>query len=190
MQSQTECSIGELLLGDAGVRPVDAIGMAERHAADMASALRLGRRGSWRFCRGFLLLICFLGIGFSRTTSRRRLVLAHTLERRVAHVALRRVQPRKSTSATSFGSTQLPLRPRSSSGILPNAGVSRAQRLELLPEVARGLASNSRCRSGRRIAASAVLVIAEHQRADRALQVRGVLVADDDEFLVLPRTWS
>src|SRR5204863_3097935 len=31
----------------------------------------------------------------------------------------------------------------------------------------------------------AVLIVAEHERTHRAFQVRGVLVADDDEFLVL-----
>ena len=66
----------------------------------------------------------FVGIGVSCTTS-----FAGLSSRRPLNAAWRTwpcaVKPLNSTSATSFGSTQMPLRPRSSSGTLPNAGVSR-----------------------------------------------------------------
>src|SRR4051794_28224696 len=58
-----------------------------------------------------------------------------------------------------------------------------AQRLELLPQVAGDL----RCVTGAgapRVSELAVLVIAEDERADRALEMGRILVAHDDEFLV------
>ena len=139
-----------------------------------------------RLCglRGFRLLHFFLGIGVSRTTSLRRLVLAQTLERGVAHVALRREARER-----DFGD-ELRLDPDALAAALLLRDLAErrlvaAQRLELLPQVARGLHRVAGAGAAG-ILQLAVLVIAEHQRADRALQVRGVLVADDDEFLVLP----
>src|SRR5258706_10140616 len=70
------------------------------------------------------LVAVLVGIGVSRTIS-----LAGLSSRSPSNTAWRTffcaVQPANVISATSFGSTQIPLRPRSSSGSLPNAGVSR-----------------------------------------------------------------
>src|SRR5262245_20096625 len=58
-----------------------------------------------------------------------------------------------------------------------------AQRLQLLPEVTRHL--NRVAGAGApRIGKLAALVVTEHERADRTLQVRCILVADDDELLI------
>jgi hypothetical protein len=122
--------VGELLLGDLDVGPVDAVRVGEFHRSGFC----------WRCC-GFgglrggavtALPARFLGfavgIGFSCTTS-----LAGLSSRSPLNAAWRMwpcaVKPVNSTSATSFGSTQMPLpsrpRPRSSSGSFPKAGVPR-----------------------------------------------------------------
>src|SRR5690349_7575502 len=94
------------------------------------------------------------------------------------------MNPAKMISATSLGSTHIPLRPRSSSGTLPKAGVARRSGCSFFHS-ARGLGAIAGARAAR-IAQSAVLVKAEHERADRAPEMRRILVADDHEFLVLP----
>src|SRR4029077_14496403 len=57
-------------------------------------------------------------------------------------------------------------------------------RLELLPDVACGLHRVAGAGAAG-IFQRAVIVIAEHERADRAFEMRGILVAEDDKFLVL-----
>src|SRR3954463_6082560 len=75
------------------------------------------------FFAGFFAAL-LVGIGVSRTISRAGLSSRNPLNTawRTCFCA---VKPRNTISATSVGSTQMPLRPRSSAGILPKAGVSR-----------------------------------------------------------------
>src|SRR5689334_23431003 len=102
----------------------------------------------------------------------------------MAHVLLRR-----ETREDDFGH-QLRLDPDPFAatlllGDLAERGRGAAQRLQLLPQRARGLGGVAGAGAAR-VAQLAVFVEAEHERADRALEAGGVLVADDDEFLVLP----
>ena len=114
----------------------------------------------------------------------RGLVLAQTLEHRVAHVPLRGPAAVNAISATSFGSTQMPLRPRSSSGSFPNTGLSRRSGCSFFHR-SRAVSVVVAAARAPRVAQLSILMVAEHERADRALQVRGVLVADNHELLVL-----
>ena len=67
---------------------------------------------------------------------------------------------------------------------LAERGCIAAQRLQLLPQVARRLHRVAGARAAG-VFQYTVLKIAEYQRADRTFEVGRILVSDDDEFLVL-----
>ena len=145
IQSQT-CVVvfGQHLLGDAGIVPIDAVGMAQRHAGDLdrrpdlpAGFGRLRGLGRRLLPQRGLLRSAVSGIcSTSRTTCFAGLS-SRTPLNEPCRTSLPPVQPRKSTSTTSFGSTHFTSRRRSSSRDLVERRVlSRATAASLLRRVA------------------------------------------------------
>src|SRR5205807_4049748 len=104
--------------------------------------------------------------------------------RRMSHVLLRG-ETREGDLSDELGLDPDPFAAALLLRQLAEGGCRAAQRLQLLPQIARGLGGVASAGAAG-IAQLAVLVVAEHERADRTLEMRRILVAEDHEFLVLP----
>ena len=151
---------GQHLLGDAGVLPIDPVGMGQRHAGNLRR-LRLAGFRAWPLPavlvgdllpqRGLLDLVAGI-CSTSRTTCFAGLS-SRTPFNEPWRTSVPPVQPRKSTSTTIFGSTHFTSRRRSSGGIL-SSGVSVARDARRAASAGRApLSGPSRCRPARHSAA-------------------------------------